>query len=240
MGICIEDQTKAYPFRDMPDGSVINDLIGDQPMVIMYDAETGTAISFSSEVAGQIRGFYAVPAQDGLPIQMRDAATRSLWNMRGEAIEGPLKGAAMQQIPAYNSMWFAWHSYWPDTEIWSGEGVITEADLPPVESTAVEEARLDATPQQFTLGQNRPNPFNPNTLIGYQLPAAGQVRLAVYNGAGQLVRTLSEGHRTAGSYEINWDGLDAAGQAVSSGTYFYRLEVPGQGLLKTRSMSLVR
>lgn len=69
-----------------------------------------------------------------------------------------------------------------------------------------------------------PNPFNPTTEVRYALAAAGQARLAVYDVAGRCVVTLMSGHQEAGQHSARWDGRDAAGQPVSSGVYFARLE----------------
>ena len=74
------------------------------------------------------------------------------------------------------------------------------------------------------LDQNYPNPFNPTTTIKYQIKDAGHVSLKVYNVAGQLVRTLVDEQIKAGSIqEIQWRGINDAGQPVSSGVYFYKL-----------------
>lgn len=81
-----------------------------------------------------------------------------------------------------------------------------------------------ALPTEFAISQNYPNPFNPSTLIRYQLPSAEKVRLVVYNSLGQAVRTLTEGYREAGYYQVEWNGLDDGGQRVSSGIYFYRIQ----------------
>jgi hypothetical protein len=83
-----------------------------------------------------------------------------------------------------------------------------------------------------------PNPFNPRTTIRFDLPAAGSVRLAVYDVAGRLVRVLVEGERPAGSCEAVWDGRDAGGRGLAAGSYFARLEAGGR--LQTVCMSLVR
>lgn len=87
-------------------------------------------------------------------------------------------------------------------------------------------ASLMDSPQlaQFSLLPNYPNPFNPTTTIQYALPKAEQVRLAVYNAAGQWVRTLVADYQTAGHYAVEWDATDADGQPVASGLYFYRLQ----------------
>ena len=82
-------------------------------------------------------------------------------------------------------------------------------------------------PQAVALGPNYPNPFNPSTLIPYQLAATSPVRLEVFNVLGQRVATLVDGAQGAGAYVARWDGTDAAGGAAASGLYFYRLTVAG-------------
>jgi hypothetical protein len=86
---------------------------------------------------------------------------------------------------------------------------------------------------------NSPNPFNPATLIQYELPSAGRVDLGVYDLSGRLVRVLVDGERLeAGKQTTPWNGRDDAGRAVASGVYFYRLEVGGEVL--TRRMVLLK
>jgi predicted esterase len=75
-----------------------------------------------------------------------------------------------------------------------------------------------AAPQIFSLGQNFPNPFNPATTIGFELPEAGAVTLKVYDVLGRDVATLVDGVLAAGRHTSDWN---AAG--VPSGVYFYRL-----------------
>jgi hypothetical protein len=76
---------------------------------------------------------------------------------------------------------------------------------------------------KYALSQNYPNPFNPTTTIDYSLKATGHVSLNIYNVAGQLVRSLVDDTKAAGSFKIEWNGRDNVGQAVSSGVYFYKL-----------------
>ena len=82
-------------------------------------------------------------------------------------------------------------------------------------------------PQGFALGPNYPNPFNPSTIIPYQLSAPSPVRLEVFNILGQHMATLVDEEQEAGAYRARWDGTDAAGGAAASGVYFYRLTVAG-------------
>ena len=235
LGVCNDEQTKAYPFLDMSDGAVINDFVGDDLMVVVYDADSRTALAYFSELDGELLSFYAVEPTGELPIELVDIETGTRWNMLGEAVQGPLKGKRLRQVPTYNSMWFAWAAYWPETEVWQGEGIVDPAEIA---NTAVEETAI--LPSGFSLAQNSPNPFTPETQIRYQLPAGGQVQLSIYNSAGQLVRSLVDGFQSSGLYIARWDGRDAGGQAVASGNYIYRLQMPDKELNLTRIMSLVQ
>lgn len=96
----------------------------------------------------------------------------------------------------------------------------------------------DEVPESIGLLQNYPNPFNPSTSIRYELNDAMSVDLAVYDMQGRLVRTLVSGQQTSGTHEVQWDGRDASGQAVASGTYIYR--VTTDDFMKAQKMVLVK
>lgn len=109
-------------------------------------------------------------------------------------------------------------------------------------TTAVEEESA-AQPTAFSLAQNHPNPFNPETIIAYELAAPAEVALEVFDISGQLVRRLFSGFRQAGAYEVAWRGTNANGQPVASGVYFYQLSYAGVSGAKTaqaRKMLLLR
>lgn len=76
------------------------------------------------------------------------------------------------------------------------------------------------------LGYAYPNPFNPTTLIRYNVEGETHVALRIYDVAGKLVRTLVNGVKSpaAGGHVVEWDGKDDYGTAVASGVYLYRLE----------------
>jgi photosystem II stability/assembly factor-like uncharacterized protein len=75
-------------------------------------------------------------------------------------------------------------------------------------------------PDKFALYQNYPNPFNPVSQINYQIPVKGFVSLKVYDTLGEEVATLVNEEKSAGSYEVKFDGSD-----LPSGVYIYRLVV---------------
>ena len=84
------------------------------------------------------------------------------------------------------------------------------------------------TPQETALLSNYPNPFNPETWIPYRLAEDAFVTLTIYDGRGQIVRTLDVGYQSAAFYEsrskaIYWDGRNEFGEGVASGVYFYHL-----------------
>ncbi len=68
-----------------------------------------------------------------------------------------------------------------------------------------------------------PNPFNPRTVLGFELPRGGFVRLDLFDLRGRLVRTLVAGDRDAGAHAVSWDGLDTQGEELASGAYLARL-----------------
>lgn len=89
--------------------------------------------------------------------------------------------------------------------------------------TSTEE--LNRVPENFVLEQNYPNPFNPSTIVHFGLPTLGNVRLTIYNTAGQLVRQLVSGPMEAGVHEVVWDGTDNRGRRLSSGVYLCKFQV---------------
>jgi len=80
-----------------------------------------------------------------------------------------------------------------------------------------------ALPARLSLDRNYPNPFNPSTTIGYDLPAPGPTTLTIYCARGQRVVCLKDGFQPAGLHEIQWEGRDSLGREVPSGSYIVRL-----------------
>jgi len=81
-----------------------------------------------------------------------------------------------------------------------------------------------SSPNRFSLHQNHPNPFNPETEISYDLPNDSWVKLSVHNIRGQKVKTLVDEFEAAGHKRVIWDGTDENGRKTASGVYFYRIQ----------------
>ena len=93
-------------------------------------------------------------------------------------------------------------------------------------------------PVQLQAVHASPNPFRTSTAIRFALPAASNVNVSVFDAAGQRVRLLAAGARTAGEHSIEWNGSDDDGRALPSGIYFYRVQ--GGGLSETRKLVFTR
>ncbi|MBI5476012.1 MAG: T9SS type A sorting domain-containing protein [Ignavibacteriales bacterium] len=97
-----------------------------------------------------------------------------------------------------------------------------------------------AIPKEYGLEQAYPNPFNPSTTIKYELPNDSRVSLKVYDLLGQVVAILRDGAEQAGYKSVDWNA-----DFVSSGIYFYKLEVvsvtdPGKSFVQVKKMILMK
>ncbi|MDP3113719.1 MAG: FlgD immunoglobulin-like domain containing protein [Candidatus Cloacimonadaceae bacterium] len=91
----------------------------------------------------------------------------------------------------------------------------------------------------FTLMQNFPNPFNPNTTIKFNIKDTNRdYQLSIYNIKGQVVRNLHSGKLASGTQSITWNGKDDSGNGVASGIYFYRLSDGSQS--QSRRMLMMK
>lgn len=94
------------------------------------------------------------------------------------------------------------------------------------------EQQIHERPGNYSIG-NYPNPFNPVTTISYALPEDGQVKIVVYNSLGMRIKELVNERKTAGRYELQFNGL-----SLPSGVYFYVFEV--NGIVIPRRMILIK
>jgi len=77
----------------------------------------------------------------------------------------------------------------------------------------------EALPTTFRISDLYPNPFNASTTIKYELPFDTNLKIQIYNLNGQLIKTLADGHKTAGYYSLSWQADN-----VGSGIYFVRMQ----------------
>ena len=93
-------------------------------------------------------------------------------------------------------------------------------------------------PKTFALHANYPNPFNPTTIISYDLPEQAQVTLGIYDLLGKQIKTLVNQSQDAGNKIAVWDGSDEFGRPVSAGVYLYQIQA--DDFSQTRKMLLLK
>ncbi len=106
----------------------------------------------------------------------------------------------------------------------------------PSGATAVEGG--ETAPRATRLVGNAPNPFNPRTVIAFEMAAPGRAVVEVFDVRGRLVAGLADGAYAAGRHELVWDGRTTAGEEAASGLYFSRLRTDAG--TQVHKMTLVR
>lgn len=115
IGIEQNGEAVAYPFGTLDAQPVVNDVIGGEPVLIVFNADTGTGVAFN-RVLDDGAQTLTFSARDGLTLG--DAETSSTWNgLTGEAIGGPLAGQRLTPVKSTSSFWFGWKDWYPQTRV---------------------------------------------------------------------------------------------------------------------------
>jgi hypothetical protein len=102
-----------------------------------------------------------------------------------------------------------------------------------IETAAALDDDHGANPVSYELYDNYPNPFNPSTIINYELRRTNDIELSVYSSLGQKVAILYSGKQSAGAHQVEWDA-----SGFASGVYFYKLQA-GE-FVRVKKMILMR
>jgi hypothetical protein len=105
------------------------------------------------------------------------------------------------------------------------DGQFTQVLIPMIEIVDVEDYEIPKSEYLISNLINYPNPFNPTTTISFNIDNESDVSITVYNVKGQKVTTLVDKHFENGSHTVTWNGKDSKNKSVSSGIYFYKLNV---------------
>ncbi|MGD9487685.1 MAG: FlgD immunoglobulin-like domain containing protein [Calditrichaceae bacterium] len=131
-------------------------------------------------------------------------------------------------IPGQGTYTHATDYEYVDRSVAAGETYLYKLESVSVSGLRVDERTIEVAvpvPDQYALFKNYPNPFNPTTNIRFQLPDAQNVKLAVYDIRGSLVKTVVNNQAfPAGEHTVTWDATDNNGSRVASGMYIYRFE----------------
>ena len=130
VGLTINGDAIAYPFPLLSQEPVIADVVGGQPVVVVWTPGARSALDTIAINAGREVGATAVfdPTLNGAlltfepnpddPTTFRDRDTGSTWNIFGRAVAGELSGQQLTPIPHGTHLWFAWAAFEPDTALY--------------------------------------------------------------------------------------------------------------------------
>ncbi len=124
----LNGEAAAYPYDLLAQAQVVNDEVGDQPVVVFWQSGVASALDSSSIAQGRDVGSAAAfsPEVDGRPLTFRsvdgrvfDNETGSTWNLLGQAVAGDLAGRQLTPVVSINHFWFSWAAFRPDTRVYS-------------------------------------------------------------------------------------------------------------------------
>ena len=91
---------------------MVNDEIGGEPVLVIYDEVSRTGVAFSRHQEGQVLEFDREAGSDFI---IKDRQTGTRWSRQGKALEGPLEGSSLQFVPSFISEWYGWSAYHPES-----------------------------------------------------------------------------------------------------------------------------
>jgi photosystem II stability/assembly factor-like uncharacterized protein len=97
---------------------------------------------------------------------------------------------------------------------------------------------VEGVPNEFTLHENYPNPFNPTTTLRFDIPEVSNITLTIYNMLGQKIKTFNLQSTPAGYHSVKWNATNDYGDPVGAGVYLYQLQT--KDFVKTRKMVLLK
>ena len=121
LGLEVGTAKRAYPYAELIESPIANDRLGDEDVVVIYDATAGAAVAWRRTIDGRLLTFERAEDAGDEGLLMRDAETGSVWAASGgEAVSGSLAGSRLTQLAATPSFWFAWIDLFPDTSVYEG------------------------------------------------------------------------------------------------------------------------
>ncbi len=126
VGITVGDASAAYALDAISGGAgkATNMQLGGTDLVILWKAGQSSALDDSDVAGGRDVGSVGVFVAQAIGQRLTfehdgeafvDVETRSEWSITGEAVAGPLVGTQLERVPQFDTFWFAWSTYQPDT-----------------------------------------------------------------------------------------------------------------------------
>jgi hypothetical protein len=120
LGIELGGHSKAYPVRILNRHEIVNDRLNDQPVVVTFCPLCGSGVAFLAEIDDQSLTFGVSGLLYNSDVLLYDRETESLWSqISRQAVNGPLKGRKLAQLPLEHTTWEDWLERYPDTRVLS-------------------------------------------------------------------------------------------------------------------------
>lgn len=116
IGVEVGGASKAWSLQAAGNLAVFSDTVADEPIVVVWDAKTHTAVSFSSQYGGRQLTF-TVDGSAPATAPFKDSETGAHWTLAGRAVDGELRGKELNWINSIQCRWYAWIAEYPDTEL---------------------------------------------------------------------------------------------------------------------------
>jgi Protein of unknown function (DUF3179) len=116
LGLDVAGANKAFPLNALRRSRVVNDTLGQTPILIVHQPDSDTTTAFSARLKGKTLIFAAANPE---ATELTDTQTRSRWDAYGHCVAGQLKGSDLQPLIIEPEYWFAWSEFHPDTAIFA-------------------------------------------------------------------------------------------------------------------------
>jgi hypothetical protein len=115
LGVSVGNASRAYPMQRVVDERVVQDRVGETPVVLAVGPDGNSVRAFVSRIRGQEAQFFRSQQE---PWSLLDSATASAWDFRGCATSGPERGTCLEPVGVLKDYWFDWRNYHPDTTVY--------------------------------------------------------------------------------------------------------------------------
>jgi len=171
---------------------------------------------------------------DNLQVIQGDETNWLSWErLSGEIVSGDSMTMSLTMIPQQDQNQYEIATLYLEENTMSQ--LIDIFMITDLESLGIKEYDL---PNKYELHQNHPNPFNPVTMLRYNLPESQMVNITIYDMMGRKVRDLINRKEIAGYKSIEWNAKNNQGNLVSAGVYLYKIETGD--FVQTRKMILLK
>jgi hypothetical protein len=115
LGLQVNGASEAFPLAELRKAQVIELALGNQPVLVVHQADSDTTTAFTARIAG--RELHFEPLANAGATEVTDRETKSRWTAYGECVEGRLKGSRLRPLILEPEYWFAWSEFHPNTRI---------------------------------------------------------------------------------------------------------------------------